>query len=125
MSAGQSIGSKFTMRTWLLVACVLALSGCAAMLLGGGNSDGTQLGRDTRSQAQVSTDGAVTTAVRDRISGDSILGRYRLHVETFNNVVTLHGTVGSYDARDRAVRLARAVNGVTQVESRIRVAGGT
>jgi len=113
------------MRIWLVAACLLALSGCTAMLLGGGNSDGTQLGRDTRSQAQVATDGAVSAAVRNRFIGDAVLGRYNLRVETVDNIVILHGTVGSYDARDRAVRLARAVDGVQRVDSRIRVVQGT
>lgn len=117
--------SGLTLRSWALAACVLALSGCAAMLLGGGNSDGTPLGRDTRSSAQVSTDSAITTAVRARLNDDSVLGQYGLRTETVNRIVTLHGTVGSYEARERAIRLAGSVEGVLRVASRIRVDSGT
>ena len=106
-------------------AFAFALSGCTAMLLGGGNSDGTRLGSDGRSSTQTASDHAITSRVRNRLIDDAILGRYDLRVETMNGHVILHGTVGSYEARERATRLAGAVEGVQRVDSRIRVSGGT
>lgn len=114
-----------TIRSWALAACVLVLSGCTAMLLGGGNSDGARLGGSARSSAQTSADGAITAAVRNKLGDDSVLGQYDLRIETLNKRVTLHGTVGSYEARERAIRLAGSVEGVERVDSRIRVDSGT
>jgi osmotically-inducible protein OsmY len=95
------------------------------MLLGGGNSDGTTLGRDDRSSSRVSTDRAITAAVRNRLTDDSVLGQYDLSIETVDRRVILGGTVGSYEARERAIRLAGAVEGVQRVDSRLRVRTGT
>jgi hyperosmotically inducible protein len=106
-------------------ALAFALSGCTAMLLGGGNSDGTRLGGDGRSSAQMARDSAITSTVRNRLIDDTVLGRYDLRVETVNGRVTLHGTVANHEARERAIRLAGAVEGVQRVDGRIRVGGGT
>jgi osmotically-inducible protein OsmY len=108
-----------------MATLMMTLSGCTGMLLGGGHSDGTRLGADNRSSAQVSTDRGITAAVRNRLLDDSILGRYDLQIETVNRRVVLQGTVGSYEARERAIRLASAVEGVERVDSRLRVSGGT
>jgi hyperosmotically inducible protein len=93
------------------------------MLLGGGNSSGTGLGSDSRTSGQVASDRAITSSVQNRLIDDSVLGQYDLRVETVNGRVILHGTVGSYEARERAVRLAGAVQGVQRVDSRIRISG--
>jgi hyperosmotically inducible protein len=106
-------------------AFALVLSGCTAMLLGGGNSDGTRLGGGSRSSTQMASDNAISSSVRNRLIDDAVLGRYDLRVETVNGRVILDGTVGSYEARERATRLAGAVEGVQRVDSRIRVSGGT
>jgi osmotically-inducible protein OsmY len=95
------------------------------MLLGGGHSDGTQLGSDSRSSAQLATDRGITASVHRRLVDDSLLGQYDLQVETVNRRVILHGTVASYEARERAIRLAGDVEGVERVDSRLRVGGGT
>lgn len=115
-------------RLFAVVALAMTLSGCTAMLLGGGNGAGTRLGSDgqsSQSSTQVAKDNAITSTVRNRLSDDAVLGRYDLSVETANGRVVLHGTVGSYEARERAARLAGAVDGVQRVDSRIRVSGGT
>lgn len=112
-------------RLFAAAALALVLSACTAMLLGGGNSDGTRLGSDSRSSTQAAKDSAITSTVRNRLTDDAVLGRYDLRVETMNGRVVLHGTVGSYEARERAARLAGAVEGVQRVDSRIRVSVGT
>jgi hyperosmotically inducible protein len=118
-------GRTFAARMAAATAFAFVLSGCTAMLLGGGNSDGTRLGGDSRSSTQMASDSAITSSVRKRLIDDTVLGRYDLRVETVNGRVILDGTVGSYEARERAARLAGAVEGVQRVDSRIRVGGGT
>jgi osmotically-inducible protein OsmY len=111
------------LRLSIAAILVFALPGCTAMLLGGGNSDGTRLGDDQRSSSQASTDRALASTVRNRLKDDSVLGQYDLRIETANRRVILHGTVGSYEARERAIRLAGAVDGVERVDSRLRIGG--
>jgi hyperosmotically inducible periplasmic protein len=122
---GQTSGTRKPKLLICIAAVICALSGCTAMLLGGGNSDGTRLGGDSRSATQVSADRAINSAVRNRLLDDSVLGRYDLRIETVDRRVILYGTVGSYEARERAIRLAGTVEGVERVDSRLRVGGGT
>lgn len=109
------------MRIALSLSLFVALSGCTGMLLGGGSSSTRPMGSDTRTSAQLATDNAITATVRSRLAGDAAIGRYDLLVQTANRRVSLYGTVGSYADRDRAVQLTQAVDGVSSVDSRIRV----
>ncbi|HEX7720088.1 MAG TPA: BON domain-containing protein [Woeseiaceae bacterium] len=111
------------MRVTLVLALVLALSGCTGMLLGSGSSSSgsSSGGGATSSPAQLASDSAITAAARNRLIGDGTVGRYDLRVQTVNRRVTLYGTVDSYSARDQAVQLTRAVDGVSSVDNQIRV----
>lgn len=111
------------LRTCIVATLLLGLSGCTAMLLGGGNSDGTRLGGDHRPGTRAPTDSAIASAVRNRLRDDSVLGSYDLRIESVNRRVTLYGTVGTHEARERAIRLAGAVEGVERVDSRLKVGG--
>ena len=106
----------------VLVASAVVLGGCTSMLTGaGGPSAGRPIGKDDRSAATLSRDGQITKTIRARYAADPDLGAASLIVETRNGFVTLKGTVGSYEDRDRAVRLARDVDGVARVYNQIAV----
>jgi osmotically-inducible protein OsmY len=123
MTMGNPVRQKGKLRICIAAILVLGLSGCTAMLLGGGNSDGTRLGGDHRAGTRASDDHAVASAVGNRLADDSVLGQYDLRIEAVNGRVILHGTVPSYEARERAIRLAGAVDGVQRVDSRLRIGG--
>ncbi len=112
----------------LALVLALALSGCTGMLLGAGNNSSAPAsgspgskGGATSSPAQLASDNAISAAVRNRLIGDGTVGRYDLRVQTTNRRVSLYGTVDNYAARDQAVQLTRAVDGVTSVDNQIRV----
>ena len=66
-------------------------------------------------------DAAITTSVQAKYYGeDDVRGR-DIRVVTDNGVVTLNGVVESEAARQRAVSLAREVQGVTRVEDQLRI----
>lgn len=67
-------------------------------------------------------DKQVVHAVRRAFAADVRLSRTALTVDARSGVVTLRGTVGSEDYRDRAVAVARSAEGVTGVRSEIHVA---
>ena len=105
----------------VLVAAI-ALGGCTSMLTGAtGPSAGRPIGKDDRSAATLSRDGEITKTIRARYAADADLGAASLIVETRSGLVTLKGTVRSYEHRDRAVRLARDVDGVARVYNQIAV----
>ncbi len=68
-------------------------------------------------------DATITTRVKTALLNDPDVGVLRIDVETTLGVVTLSGTVPSPAQADRAVGIAKAVEGVQSVKSALRVAG--
>jgi hyperosmotically inducible periplasmic protein len=69
----------------------------------------------TMTAACAQTDAGITTAVKSKLVADDTVKAYRIDVDTKDKVVTLRGDIDSRAARDRAVELARATNGVREV----------
>jgi osmotically-inducible protein OsmY len=70
------------------------------------------------------TDAGVTTAVKSKLTTDDTVKAYQIDVDTKDHVVTLSGNVETAAAKERAVALARATDGVQNVVDNIKVAGG-
>ncbi|MEM9058729.1 MAG: BON domain-containing protein, partial [Pseudomonadota bacterium] len=68
-------------------------------------------------------DGTITASVKARLVADKYVSGFAINVDTYQGVVTLTGDVSSYVARDQALRIAGAVNGVASVVDRIAVNG--
>jgi hyperosmotically inducible protein len=113
----------------LLAAVALAATGCdpggdvesapaaqtasAAVIAKGGDEP---VGTD-----QSVEDSELTTKVREAILADPQLQSQHIKVETEDAAVTLTGTVDSPSLRERAVQLAGSVDGVAQVQERLKV----
>jgi hyperosmotically inducible protein len=69
----------------------------------------------------VAQDLIITTAVKTALLNDREVNGVRIDVETVRGVVTLSGVVSTEAGGRRAIELARAVNGVVEVKSRLRV----
>ena len=68
-------------------------------------------------------DSKLTIMVRAAIADDRQLQSQHIKVDTEDAAVTLTGIVDSQALRERAVELAGSVDGVTQVQDRLRVRG--
>ena len=66
-------------------------------------------------------DSVITTKVKAAIFNEPTLKSAEINVETFKNVVQLSGFVSSQTAINKAVELARGVNGVRSVKNDMRV----
>lgn len=66
-------------------------------------------------------DSVITSKVKAEIFGDETLKSSEINVETFKGVVQLSGFVNSQADINRAVEVARRVNGVTGVRNDMRV----
>jgi hyperosmotically inducible protein len=67
-------------------------------------------------------DSVITTKIKAELAAEKPSSLVRIGVETDSmGVVVLSGTATSQAALDRAVAIAKAVKGVSSVESRIRV----
>jgi len=95
--------------TWILAgALILGLAGCA--------SSGT--GQKTGAYVD---DAWITTKVKSEMVADKEVKAHKIEVDTKNGVVTLTGTVESWQEANKATDIARGVKGVTAVENDIRV----
>jgi osmotically-inducible protein OsmY len=72
-------------------------------------------------------DATITTRVKTALLNDpdvgGMRGGLRIDVETFKGVVTLSGFVRSAAERDKAIAIARKINGVTDVKSTLQIEG--
>jgi hypothetical protein len=66
-------------------------------------------------------DATLTTRVKTAILNDPAVGKLPIDVDAVNGVVTLSGRVTTEAQRDRAVELARSVNGVIDVKDTLQI----
>ena len=101
-------------RVLLLLGLAAAQAGCTAMLLGGGG------------QGAPSAASELVGNVRAKIAADSMLAGQAVAVSSpAPGVVTLRGRVATRAQKERADALARTVTGVTDVDNRLAVQGGS
>jgi osmotically-inducible protein OsmY len=98
MNSAKTLGTLFA--TLLLMTVV----GCAPT-------------RTREGTGQYVDDTVITTKVKAAILGEPGLKVSEINVETFKGVVQLSGFVNSREDINAATRLARTVNGVTQVKN--------
>jgi len=74
-----------------------------------------------KSASAASADDALSARVQSQLSSDPQVKATPLQVTAKNGVVLLQGTVGTASAKQRALTLARGIDGVTQVVDRVQV----
>ena len=106
------------MRVSLILLALLLSTGCTALVVGG-TSGGYQGSKDERAASSVSSDSAITASIREKYRSDAVTSEFNIAVRAYDGTVYLSGAVGSYVARDRAIKLAKETSGVTAVNSQI------
>ena len=110
------------MKLIAVLVTMFMVGACTSMLLdSSGKSAGSAIGHETRSGAQISADDRISTAIRSKFAADEDLQPLRLQVQTRQGAVTLRGTATTFGDRDRAVRIASDVNGVSRIDNQIKV----
>ncbi len=74
-----------------------------------------------RTAGQTVDDAKIADQIRAKIVEDSQLSILKINTDVFNGNVTLLGMVPSKQAEDRLISLARSVNGVRSVTSKLTV----
>ncbi len=110
------------MRMAITALTLLLMSGCTALVVGGAAVGGYQLGKDEREPKVVDADSSITTKIMGQFDADTTVSVFKISVRTYEGIVTLTGTVGSFVARDQAGIIAKSTNGVTAVNNQIVVA---
>ena len=70
-------------------------------------------------------DTGITTKVKAKLTAERAKNLVSVHVDTTDGVVHLQGTVPTEADKAEAERLARATDGVKDVQNNLTVAGGT
>jgi osmotically-inducible protein OsmY len=81
--------------------------------------------RGAEKTAQAFDDAKVTAEIKSALIKDESLQATAINVDTKNGAVTLTGTVPSQTARERALTLARKVEGVASVQNDLSVSADT
>ena len=116
MKIAFAVRAQRTVTAALPLLYVLWLSGCTAMLIGGG---GTQTGT---SAAAGTADSAIARQVRAALHGSGISNVEAKDIMVNRQVVTLRGVVPSVEQRVRAAEIAGRVEHVAAVRNYLRVA---
>ena len=74
-----------------------------------------------KATTQVLGNAAITTGVNAALAKDSSLSALKIDVDTRDGQVTLNGTAPDAAAKQRATKLAEAVDGVKSVDNRLMV----
>lgn len=97
------------MKVWLvLAALLLALAGCAGS-------------RTQESTGEYIDDSVITTKVKSAFASDQAVDAINIQVTTFKGTVQLSGFAKSRQEINRAVELARGVEGVKAVKNSIQL----
>jgi osmotically-inducible protein OsmY len=96
---------------FILLACALIMSTLVACA-----SSSTQSGT-----GQYIDDSVITTKVKAAVLNEPTLKSSEINVETFKGVVQLSGFVNSQSDINKALELARLVDGVTSVKNDMRL----
>ncbi|OPF62666.1 BON domain-containing protein [Hydrogenophaga sp. H7] len=72
-----------------------------------------------QSVTTAATDMAITTQVKAALAADDQLSALKIEVDTVQGVVSLTGPAPSAEAAERATTLAKAVEGVTEVQNKL------
>jgi osmotically-inducible protein OsmY len=80
---------------------------------------GKQAASERRVRPGARADNTISESLRRQYSADQEISQYGIGIGSQGGRVTLTGTVGSYDIRDRIVDMARNTHGVVAVDSRV------
>lgn len=99
----------------------LLLTGCGAAVVAGAAGAGYYVGKDERTVGQITDDATITTRINAKYARDDLIKVIDINVDTYMSLVTLYGPVANRKTADRAVSLAKSVNGVKKVISKLTI----
>jgi hyperosmotically inducible protein len=111
------------MRLMLLGGLLLALLtyGCAPVVVGGAASGAYKAETDERTVGQMIDDSTITAKINLAFLHDPLIQTLEIDVDTVEGNVILTGVVGSEVEVNRAIEIARGVEGVKKVTDNLQV----
>ena len=78
---------------------------------------------EPRTAGRTAADAGITGKVKAALAADDLVKARNINVDTIRGVVQLNGTVGSSAEKERALSLARRVEGVVEVKDNLKTSG--
>ena len=105
------------MNTKIILTCITLLALLAPI------TGFTEFSDANRTDAKVYVKNtALTTKIKDKLAKENMPSTFKISVDTVNNGdVTLTGTAKTKAAADKAVSIARGIEGVKNVNSKIKI----
>jgi hyperosmotically inducible protein len=105
------------------LASIFLVAGAMLLPIAGCMTDRTADGDTDRSSPKAFVkDSVITTKIKAQLAMEKPSSLVHISVDTDKNgMVSLGGTAATQSAADKAITIARAVTGVTSVESQIRI----
>ena len=113
-----------TMKQLLILCGLLSLlmgNGCGPALIAGGAAAGYKVATDERTVGRIWNDSTLTTKVKSALMEDPDVSALRVDVDVLEGVVILTGVIENKKAARRAVEVAQAVPGVSEVKSNLQI----
>jgi len=104
-----------------LLAVIMMTGGCAPVVVGGAAAGGYAVGSDERSSEQISEDIRLSGAINKRLAEDDLLGSMSIDVDVVEGYATLSGVLKTEKQAQRAVELAKSVEGVRGVRDNLQI----
>ncbi|MFA7095289.1 MAG: BON domain-containing protein [Gammaproteobacteria bacterium] len=106
----------------LFALAAVSLAGCAPLIAGGaGAAAGYYVGQDERTAGQIASDALTTSKITAAYAKDEVISASNIDVDTRSGNVTLHGNVPSREVEQRAIAIARGMEGVNKVDSQLSI----
>ncbi len=105
--------------TCALISSTLGLTGCLLAAAGVGAEAGYVASQDDRSASETLTDQVLVTKVKTQLLADQKVSGMDINVDSFKSVITLKGVVNTKHEADKAIQLAKQVDGVKGVNSKL------
>jgi hyperosmotically inducible protein len=106
------MGSTIVAATFLAASLVVSVTGCSST-------------PEQQSAEEAIEDGVVTAKVRAALIEDPVTKAHHINVETIKGTVQLSGFVENDQTRNRALELARNVEGVRRVRDAMEMRKGS
>jgi hyperosmotically inducible protein len=99
----------------------LMMCGCAPLVVGGAATGAYKAGTDERTMGGMIDDSTITTKVNLALLQDPLVSSLKIDVDTIDGRVILNGVVGSKIEVERAMEIARGVEGVKKVVNNLQI----
>ena len=104
---------------WVLFGLALILTACTSLTDTGPSAAGYTVTPKERPLGQIASDTWITTRLTSLYLTHKRINGWAIDVDTHHSEVILEGRVKNQDAEDLAVKLAKGINGVSRVTSRL------